>query len=227
MGKEDHWIYRGEANADWWLKPTIERFQESLLAPRRPYSIADLENQLLYDFRSSAHQFLANLPSETEKLEWLAVLQHYGTPTRLLDWTYSPTVAAYFALRSKPEGAERACIWALNLHRLKQILIKRLGKKDWRTTYEPCLTNVMRDAKPALITPFLPQNRYSRMSGQQGLFLVKTGPRRQAQSSTPRTLTSPACSADGPWLRSRRIVSALQLIPNFVARRYPASPPNA
>jgi hypothetical protein len=96
-----------------------------------PYSVADLENQLLYDFRSSAHQFLANLPSETEKLEWLAVLQHYGTPTRLLDWTYSPTVAAYFALRSKPERAERACIWALNLHRLKQILTKRLGRKDW------------------------------------------------------------------------------------------------
>ena len=36
------------------------------------------------------------------RLEWLALMQHYGTPTRLLDFTRSPYVACYFALEELP-----------------------------------------------------------------------------------------------------------------------------
>jgi hypothetical protein len=179
LGEENHWIYRGHGNRDWWLKPSVELFQESLTAPRLPYSIRQLEQQFFFDFKSSAAQFLANLPESHEMLEWLAVMQHYGTPTRLLDWTYSPAFAAYFALRSKPDphnpcDGTAACVWALNLGRLRRLLIKKLRKKDWASTYKVGLGNVVRDAGPALVMPFLPQNRYSRMSAQQGLFLVKT-----------------------------------------------------
>ena len=173
-GKTNHWIYRGEADAGWWLQPSIERFRESLAAAECPYSIRELERQLLYDFQSSAAQFLDNLPSVHETLEWLAVLQHYGTPTRLLDWTYSPTVAAYVALREKLAAGKEACVWALNLRKLRKLVIKRSRKRNWDTAYKAAIRQVEQDKRPAFITPFLPQNRYSRMSSQQGLFLVKT-----------------------------------------------------
>src|SRR5277367_1403334 len=65
----NHWIYRGHAKADWWLKPSIELFQESLTASLSRYSIRQLGHQFLYDFQSSASQFLANLPPEQDTLE--------------------------------------------------------------------------------------------------------------------------------------------------------------
>jgi len=40
-------------------------------------------------------------------------MQHYRLPTRLLDWSFSPLIAAYFAVRETTDADEDACIWAL------------------------------------------------------------------------------------------------------------------
>jgi hypothetical protein len=140
----DHWIYRGQADANWWLKPSIELFRDSLKVPVCQYSVIDLEKQFLYQFQSIASQFLENLPGLDEHLEWLAVLQHYGTPTRLLDWTYSPTVAAYFALREVPHSSAvtKACIWALNLGKLKTLVMESTGYRDWQDAYVSALEQI-------------------------------------------------------------------------------------
>jgi hypothetical protein len=178
-GDSAHWIYRGQAEASWWLKPSIERFKDSLTNPAANYTIQQLENQLLYDFRSLAPQFLANLPRQSDTLEWLAVLQHYGTPTRLLDWTYSPTVAAYMALKDKPGDGhggkcQRACVWALNIGKLQRQIQDHLRISSWTEAYRKALRDARGESGSAYITPFLPNSRFSRMSAQQGLFLVKT-----------------------------------------------------
>ena len=52
-------------------------------------------------------------------MEWLAVMRHYGGPTRLLDWTYSFWIALYFALE-KADHNNTCALWALDVRWLKK-----------------------------------------------------------------------------------------------------------
>jgi FRG domain len=102
-------VFRGQSDAKWSLSTTIER------AARR-YGFPDgaLRNRevvLLNNFQRRAHQYLDDPPSLEDRLEWLALMQHHGAPTRLLDFSHSFYVAAFFSMESaEQDGA----IWALS-----------------------------------------------------------------------------------------------------------------
>ncbi len=60
-------------------------------------------------FKQNAFRLLDDRP--TEEWEWLFVMQHYGVPTRLLDWTESPLVGLYFAVHEEPNA--NGALWAV------------------------------------------------------------------------------------------------------------------
>jgi hypothetical protein len=76
-----------------------------------------LEAIILDDYRTKSPLYMdrIKLPDD-ETLSWLALMQHYGVPTRLLDFTYSPYVALYFALRNSRghEGNSPVSIWGID-----------------------------------------------------------------------------------------------------------------
>ncbi|HEY2170736.1 MAG TPA: FRG domain-containing protein, partial [Candidatus Angelobacter sp.] len=105
----ERWHYRGVLD-NWNLKTSIERAAEDWHIDLK--ELPNLEKQLILEFKRACH-LSANLqlPNPDDTLGWLALMQHHGTPTRLLDLTYSPFVAAYFALDallSSPEPRPNA-----------------------------------------------------------------------------------------------------------------------
>jgi hypothetical protein len=108
------WMFRGTTRPF----PLMTSLERALRDAGVPLSDAPaIEQQMLKEFKRRAHFYLNVLPPEGDILGWLALMQHHGGPTRLLDWTYSFFVAAFFALSDAvsfpDERRERAVVWAL------------------------------------------------------------------------------------------------------------------
>ena len=95
FSENGNWVFRGIPR--WYsLETRLERVfnNVNVLPTKRP----ERERQLIQEFKRRAHHYLNLLPGNDDITGWLALMQHYGAPTRLLDWTYSFFIASYFAL---------------------------------------------------------------------------------------------------------------------------------
>jgi hypothetical protein len=96
----DDWIFRGESHAGEALRPSAGRLPEGPRTPRRLRFGIDDERAALERFKSDALPYLDRTPPPDHHLEWLAIAQHHGMRTRLLDWSESLLIAAFFAVEA-------------------------------------------------------------------------------------------------------------------------------
>ncbi|HEX8604195.1 MAG TPA: FRG domain-containing protein [Pseudoduganella sp.] len=109
----DGWAFRGQQDAGWPLQTSLARYLQAYVPDRSSWRLR--EERAIRIFRRKAHNYLDNPAVLDNALRCLALMQHHGAPTRLLDFTKSPFVAVFFAL----ERATRdAAIYALNTPRL-------------------------------------------------------------------------------------------------------------
>jgi hypothetical protein len=97
-----NFAFRGRADAAEGLETSLVR----LGGDER-----SLEVYLLRNFRKYARR--SDVPSDST-WDWLALGQHHGLPTRLLDWTYSPYVALHFATTNLERYDRDGVVWALD-----------------------------------------------------------------------------------------------------------------
>jgi hypothetical protein len=103
------YIFRGQASAAWGLASALERATE-FSSTGIPF-LASREDWILYQFKRRAHLIINAPPPDESWLDWQALIQHHGGPTRLLDFTHSFYIAAYFALE---RATDDTAVWGIN-----------------------------------------------------------------------------------------------------------------
>jgi hypothetical protein len=106
------WFFRGQARAEWKLLSAMGRLVTEDKLARQIDPLA-FENSLFGEFKRTFYSSQHLRPDDHDLNGWLALMQHYRAPTRLLDWTTSPLVALYFATQGLNDDYEGA-VWAFN-----------------------------------------------------------------------------------------------------------------
>ena len=105
--RRDFGVYRGSSDADAPLLTSLDR----LGGVNPPHTKAELEEHILRNYIRYARPYIGS--EADDDWEQLVSAQHHGVPTRLLDWSYSPLVAVFFATRPSAGAHDRA-VWRLD-----------------------------------------------------------------------------------------------------------------
>jgi hypothetical protein len=235
--RSSKWVFRGQGNAAWGLRSTLERFAAAMAQCRM---IASIEADHLREFRRRAHHYAQTVPGHENLLEWLALMRHHGSPTRLLDFSKSPYVAAFFAT-VEAERDDAVAIWAIDARVLKRcsaavlsgelchryvVLGKRCIEDATFSLNDPeVFATLIGDIDsralipaggpiPAVVFPVEPQTMNERMLLQQGLFLFASSLDSGFESSLKSVLEFAPKAPGGDTLRTDDLIYKLVLHPS-------------
>src|ERR1051325_4352480 len=177
-----HPLFRGVSDAEFPLIPRVGRLSQH----------AAEERQLLKLFKRLAEPYLQRVPSND--WEWLSIAQHHGLPTRLMDWTKNPFVAAFFAVR-QPEVQTDSAIWVLEP--ANTIIADVVGRGVGVPLTDIWAVDETICASPFDITEvgvYLPRHISPRIQAQGALFTVHPKPSKALKSPSLAKIVLPQTS---------------------------------
>ena len=150
-------VFRGQRSS-WTLRPTIDRLREPVNPGENIYPLP-AERQLLEEFKRRCRPYAGHMAVEND-WAWLALAQHHGLATRLMDWSTSSLVALWFAVSgfevaglTDAEGDRGPCVWAMSV-----------APELWGVSGDPFDTQSLRMFAPPVVSP--------RLDSQKGVFSV-------------------------------------------------------
>jgi hypothetical protein len=175
-------LFRGISNESYKLIPSVYRID---ILDKNKYGNFDITNDkytawsselnILEDFKLNACCYIKDNPIN-DLHKWAEYAQHYGVPTRILDWTSNPLVALYFACKNEKDVD--ASVWMLHLINYKRFLYLKTSNNQ---TEESKKNLSMRDTINALLKEeeiieypiiYIPYYFDIRMSAQSSYFMV-------------------------------------------------------
>lgn len=148
FGKKEYW-FRGHAVADWKLVPAVHRNFGRLA-----------EISLTNRFVLGAPTRYQNCPGTGEWGDWICLMQHFGLPTRLLDWTRSLLTAAFFATSYEKKSGP-GVVWILSPSALNKI------HSDTEGVFLASGNAIREIMSPAILPDYPATNKVAAMMGRE------------------------------------------------------------
>jgi hypothetical protein len=167
--------FRG-MSADWPLSTSLQRLNHPV------QTLRNIERAMFRNFKKYAY---SDLDPSTSDWKWLAVAQHHGLPTRLLDWTFSPFVAMHFATNELDKMDKDGVIWMVNFDLIRRLLpssFQRALSKHYALTFsvemleededlkQPFVFELTEGTQDPFVMFFEPPSLDPRIVNQWGLF---------------------------------------------------------
>ena len=187
--------FRGHTSAVWALTPSALRYKKE----------ADRIKALglIHEFKRVAELKLPKPPAQDSTFLWVQIAQHYGLPTRLLDWTESATIALYFAVKEPEDDGMVFIIAPGTLNKLSKLPQERVfdGNSD-RAIIDSFMKYSgrpkLQGKKPIAVNPVWNSER---LMHQKGVFTIH-GPRFDLHGSYVTSLVGlPILREAKPQLR--------------------------
>lgn len=170
------YVYRGLDDANYQLKTSLIR---------QCGMNVWLEKNLLRNFKKYAHRDAVEYDSIWN---WLSLAEHHGLPTRLLDWTHSPAIAAHFAVSDIEKFDKDGVIWCVNFELAHRIIPSKLRSILERETAHLFTVEMLNNAvesldkfdtlsRSAFVVFFEPPSLDDRIGNQYAVFSVVSNPK--------------------------------------------------
>jgi hypothetical protein len=157
------WLFRGHGNDSYTLTPSLFRIDR-----KESWANWDrIEDYIMNQFRTESTPFLKSEPKD--EIEWLTMAQHYGLPTRLLDWSTNPLVSLYFALENYKSDKDSS-VWMYGLSSTNNCW----GESTWIAKKINLSGNICENI-------IFPKHIDSRITNQSGCFTIHEIPERDKE----------------------------------------------
>ncbi|HYZ83134.1 MAG TPA: FRG domain-containing protein [Bryobacteraceae bacterium] len=193
------YVFRGCALVSACLQTTLQRMgYES-------DQLTCIETQIARNFRKYAHRH----QEDKSLYNWLALAQHHGLQTRLLDWTYSPLVALHFMTEDMSKEHEDGVVWCINHRRTLEYVpekLREIAKQSGANAFTP---EMIDDVAPHFEDlPKLGEQPYV-------LFLEPPtlDPRIESQFALFSMMSDPRCDLQ-KWLQARPDLAKRIVVPS-------------
>lgn len=180
-GRLDFHVFRGQAE-DWEPKPRLMRVLSALGIERGNYW--NRERQMFREFRSRISLYSPAVSKPASRIDECSLLQHYGAPTRFLDFSKSLYVATFFSVEDVESNSD-SVVWCLNEMKIRDDAISRedvrsidgndqaIQYEEMRKLADGILNSEYEERKYARFLLVEPWEKNERISRQQGIFLFQ------------------------------------------------------
>lgn len=190
-------LFRGQADSNWPLVPSLIRMAKR--SGLKPEHVSALEDQLLHEFMKQAHLHLPpeTIPAKADLLSWWTLMQHHHAPTRLLDWTYSPFVALYFACvqLDQQEGA----VWMVASRYISDKMVEKFPDCAGHATRARQQQYYHSSSGPDFLEFIERNTQTAQMVAQQTMHSVSTAPLADHGELVLRVLSGEESSKGNPF----------------------------